>query len=302
MRHRRRVRKIEARYFGRVTNQPPPPAPVTPDAVKKSLEQFGRWLVRAFEWLEEHDDDIRDFLEKSKRHARGPWQYLLDLVDTSTSVTIILSLEAKERLAARPESQRALEDAISEILERGLHEPALLDEVRTAVGAAALPKPQEKQLLAGIAEFEAHEYEVAVPLLINPLEGAFWHLADARSLVVRNRRGKWEINDGSNRQLDSVEALFKLQGMNLDESARRFLRGLVYGGTGNTFRHGTAEEGFRLRALCLFVSLIAWLETAGQLNAKRTVMAALRRESDARAAAPPESPPAPSAPSNPDKN
>lgn len=93
--------------------------------------------------------------------------------------------------------------------------------------AAGLSSAHEKQLLAGIAQFEAREYEVSVPLLIQPLEGAFWHLAQARGLVIQDRKAKWRLNDGSNKELTSVDALFGLEGLNLDDASRRFLRGLV---------------------------------------------------------------------------
>lgn len=58
--------------------------------------------------------------------------------------------------------------------------------------------------------------------------------------------------------MGSIEAI--LEPLGLDETLDSFLRRQVYGGRGNGFRHGTAREGWRQKALSLTVALCAFLD------------------------------------------
>lgn len=101
----RHVKNLPPEYVERMSGRPPnPPAPLTWESVRNALQQIGHWLAVGLKWVEEHDADVRDFLEKSRQHARGPWAYLIELVDAGTGVTIMVGLEAQQRLADRPES------------------------------------------------------------------------------------------------------------------------------------------------------------------------------------------------------
>ena len=84
------------------------------------------------------------------------------------------------------------------------------------------------------------------------------------------------------KQIDGVEGLFKLKGMGVDARFRGFLLGLAYGGGGNAYRHGSAEEGWPLRALCLLISLAGWLELNGMMDARREIREAFIRASKRR--------------------
>lgn len=65
-----------------------------------------------------------------------------------------------------------------------------------------------------------------------------------------------------------------------------FLTRQVYGGTGNPFRHGTAREGVRERAICLAIAVVGWLDasvTPGSRDLLRDAVAdeLARRDEDA---------------------
>jgi hypothetical protein len=88
---------------------------------------------------------------------------------------------------------------------------------------------------------------------------------------------------GKHQQVDSVEALVKLPGMNLDADLVNFASALAYGDTGHDYRHGTATNGWRLRSTFLIAALLGWLDAAGELDAQRAVRAAgVRRHKERR--------------------
>lgn len=250
---------------------------------KVNLRLVAELASSAVQWVDEHSEEISkelsDFWEKAKRHREGEWAYLFELTDFFTGVGVMLSLEAKRRFAG----DGRFDDSTAELIERGLREKHLIGDVRDAIGRVTLPSASARQLLAGVDYFAGGDDELAVPLLINPLEGAFWRVAAERGLIEQNRKGKW-IEVATRRQIDSVEGLFRMPELGVDETRRRFLTGLAYGGSGNPYRHGTAEGGYRLRALCLFAALLAWLELSGEMEATRAVREAFVRDADRRRA------------------
>ncbi len=46
--------------------------------------------------------------------------------------------------------------------------------------------------------------------------------------------------------------------------------------------HGTAASGYRLRTLCLFAALLAWLELASEFQAKKAMKEAFARDGELR--------------------
>jgi hypothetical protein len=73
-------------------------------------------------------------------------------------------------------------------------------------------------LLLDLIDLVEGEHEVAVPLLIIPLEGAFWRLAEQRGLIEKNRKGKWlctAATGNPGRQIDGVEGVLRPQGLDL---------------------------------------------------------------------------------------
>jgi hypothetical protein len=260
--------------FGMST--PPDYRPIDWAEMKSSFLRMFERIGAFFNWVGEHEADIRDFLEKAPRHQRGEWGYLLGLFGGTTGLTLALAIEARTRYG------EAFDEAIGHGLEAWLLEDELLAEVHQAVENAALPTATTRQLQAGLEHLKAHDYDLAVPLLIIPLEGAFWRLAIDRGLVVKNTHDQWVQADRPEKRIRAVEGLFPLDGLNLSESQLRFLRGLAYGTRGHPYRHGQADDGYQIRALCLFVSLMAWLELAGHFEVRSAIRAASMRASEER--------------------
>lgn len=257
--------------MGTSPEQRPLEWPEVKAALLLAVERIGA----VFRWVGEHEEDIRDFLKKAPRHRRGEWGYLLGLYGFPTRLTLMLAIEARTRFG------EPFDAAIGNALEAWLIEDELLADVHAAIEAAALPRATTRQLHAALDYLKAHDYELALPMLVNPLEGAFWRLAIDRGLVVEDAHGRWVQADPPGKRIRAVEGLFPLEGLALDKSQRRFLTGLAYGARGHPYRHGQAEEGYQLRGLCLFVSLLAWLELAGQLAVAPAVRAAAKRAADA---------------------
>jgi hypothetical protein len=237
-------------------------------------------VEEGFAWIEGHRDEIREFWNAARARIDSDWRYLLDLVDPGTAIMVVLALEARDRYDER------FETSVEDLLERGLLDAELIQEIRSGVSASELPAAQKKQLDRALDDLVAEDYEIAVLLLINPLEGAFWRLATQRGLIERNQKGKWMTTPATGRgcQIDGVEKLLPLPDLNLPPAFLQYVRALAYGGTGHPFRHGTADEGWRLRALFLLTALLGWLETVGLLDAQRAVRAAFFRQIDDRAA------------------
>ena len=237
---------------------------------------------RGLRWIDEHTNEITEFLDGSKKHRETAWRYLLDLVDPFTGMTAALALEAKERFDPR------FEDAAAKVVEKAFQEPKLQADIRAAIEASSLPDAHRKQLIAGLAFVESQEHELAVPLLLIALEGAFWRLASERGEIERNRRGHWmttKETDGKKHPIHAIEFLVKRTDLGLEPELIRFITILTYGGTGNDFRHGTAVDGWRLRSTFLTAALLGWLDAAGGLDARGAVRAAAARRRQERRSA-----------------
>jgi hypothetical protein len=260
-------------------NRPAQPLRTLAD-IGRLLGEVMRLVEAGANWVAEHDDEIRRFLEHSRGHLSGDWEYLIRAVGGTTGMTMALALEAEERLARR--SGQRPGSMFPQIIDEWIREPQLLDEVRDALERTRLALPQKKQLTAAGELIKAGEWELAVPLLIVALEGAFWWLGEQRQLVVQDRKRRWRTVAAPPRQLDSVEALFPMPVMVIDPPLRTFLVKLVYGNSGNAFRHGTAASGYHERALCLYVGLIAWLGAAGELDARGALRDGVRRAQEAQ--------------------
>jgi hypothetical protein len=230
---------------------------------------------RGLRWIDEHREGIAGFFEDSKEHRDTAWRYVLDLVDPLTGMTVSMLLEAKRRYDPR------FEDSAAEVIEQTFLEHQLQLEIRDAVAASDLSPAHKKQLMTGLRFAEDEEPELAVPLLIIPLEGAFWHLAVDREVVFRKQKkngmqGKF-FTHADRKQIDSIEKLVKLPDMNLDADLVHFAATLAYGGTGNDYRHGTATDGWRVRSMFLIAALLGWLDATSSFDARRAVRAAAVR-------------------------
>lgn len=245
-----------------------------PAGLQQSVATVATEVGKCLRWIDEHMDEISDFLRSSIDQRDTAWRYLLDLVDPFTGMTVAMSLEAKDRFHA------SFEDAAAQVVERAFLEPQLQVDIRAAIEASTLPAAHRKQLIAGLTFVETQQHEVAVPLLITALEGAFWRLANDRQVIERSRRGHWmttrEIN-GKKSRIRGIEELVKLRGLDLDADLVCFITTLTYGGAGNDFRHGTATDRWQLRSTFLIAALLGWLDTTGGLNAREAFRASASR-------------------------
>jgi hypothetical protein len=152
-----------------------------------------------------------------------------------------------------------VDETVLDFMEEALCAPQFIAECRASLALAPLSGPQRMQLDAGLGYVEQGEYELAVPLMMVALEGAFTGEAERRELVYRVKTEvAYTKASGKNGNIGSAEEVFKLLG--LDEDLLTFLRRQVYGNHGNAFRHGVALRGFRLKALTLTVALVSFLD------------------------------------------
>lgn len=190
-------------------------------------------------------------LERLRAKYEGTeWEHVLNQLDLVAGIVLLVELDEGE-------------DAADDLVEDVVTAPEFIDQVRTRVRASRWPAPHRDQLDAGLAYLRARKYELAVPLLINPLEGLFYLEAEERALVRRDKEKMRFISEArAGKSAGSVESLFEPLG--LDEDYVSFLRRQVYGGSGNPYRHGTAVEGFKHKALVLSLALISLLELIGE--------------------------------------
>jgi hypothetical protein len=175
------------------------------------------------------------------------WGYLIWQLDFINGLALMLLLD------------HTAEDEVVDFLESALGDTDFITRVQGQLAHAKISEPQRRQLVAGLNFVGEREYEAAVPLLIIALEGAFLGEAERRDLVAR-AKSKMRFTETSGRRgnVRAVEELFEPLG--LDEKLTSFLQRQVYGGRGNAFRHGSALDGWREKALTLTIALVAFLD------------------------------------------
>jgi hypothetical protein len=229
-------------------------------AISDAYNGFARQLGA---WFEKNQDTIAAVLESMQVWAAlqpemqrlldewkdSEWGHLLSKLDFVNAFCLLLLLDQRDA------------DVIEAALEGPLTDAEFLADLDSALGSAPLSVANRRQLAKGLAFIGEHDYELAVPLLILPLEGAFWRVAQDRGLVERVKtRMHFTSASGHKpgREARGVEAIFEPLGV--DEDFRAFLVRLVYGGRGHPFRHGNAEVGWRHAGLMLVIALVGWLD------------------------------------------
>ncbi len=240
------------------------------------LDAGGTALRRAAErvsrWVEDHQEGIEQIVEGFalmaavqprmeelwKRWGNSEWGYLVWNLDFINGFALMLLLDGPG------------DEATLDFLEAALSDPQFIEEARSKLAKAPLTEPQRKQLDAGLESVSEHRHEVAVPLMIVALEGAFMGEAERRELVQRAKQ-KMHFTETSGKKgaVKSVEQIFKPLGLN--EHLVSFLQRQVYGGKGNQFRHGTALEGWRQKSLSLVIALTAWLDLMAESDSELLV-------------------------------
>ncbi len=228
------------------------------------LDGAERARARVNAWFVEHEEGITLFVvmvgvlsevvpragDLADEWQDGPWRHLLTTIELGDALGLLVRLAGAD-------------DAVEELLEAVLADPAVVDELSQGLNQAPLTDPLRQQISHGLGLLQQHDYVIAVPALIQALEGAFWHVAEQKRLIWRDGNTmRRTTRDGTlGKPVGGVEAVLGL--LDLDASYLTFMRRLVFGGRGHRFRHGTAREGWRLEALLLVVALTTWLEMFG---------------------------------------
>lgn len=235
---------------------------------------------RLSEWVADHSEEIEAVLsgiavmvtvqprlqQLWERWGNDPeWAFLVSRLDFVNGLALMVLLD------------EGAEDEVIGFLERALADLAFIERLKGEMEKAPLAAHHRKQLGAGLEYVAQREYELAVPLLIVALEGAFVEEAERRDLVERAKT-KIRFTEASGRSgnVGGIEAIFEPLG--LDEALDSFLRRQVYGGRGNGFRHGTARDGWREKALSLAVALCACLDLISESDETLLVEAFSVRE------------------------
>lgn len=250
--------------------------------LREGLRRAGEAVVTGFAWIGSHQAEIEQFWRRTAdRERHASWDYLVKRVDGATGLTLRLGLEMHRSFLTVDSERR--DDAIAGVMERGLTEPTTISDIAAAIEASSLSVIRQQQLAHALEHLASAEYELAVPAIISPLEGTIWHICEQRGLIERTKNGRFRATGSTphpGRRIDSVEGAIRLDPM-LDQQFVDFVVLVTYGGSGHSYRHGTAYGGWRVRSLCLLVSLVGCLELMGLLDADSTIRGGFLRASEA---------------------
>jgi hypothetical protein len=243
----------------------------TPPVLERLLSDFGDRLGSVRRWFQEHESEItaaiegliafnaiRPELERlSERYRSTEWEFLLDRVDFATGAVLLVALD------------RDGTQGVERLLEAALGHSEAFGPMLQALATVELPDPHRRQLAEGLRHISRRDYVLAVPLLIVAFEGIVQLHARGAGLVEVHKGEKHRFTDraGKSGNVGGIEDLLPIEELGFDGAFADYLRRHVYGGAGNTYRHGTAIDGYRGRALALAVALLGWLNAvapAGQ--------------------------------------
>jgi hypothetical protein len=250
--------------------------------LRSALEGFGQLIRTGFAWVDENREAIGAFWKRTRDDDRhGDWDYLLHRVSAFDAIPIRLALEARRSFTSASPGQR--DELLAATVSDGLTEPGTIEAVLAGLEHAPLSEVKQQQLAHGLQHLAAGEYHLAVPALIGPLEGTFWHTAQERGLIRLDDHGDWRTTAKTSKPGVKVGAIEKLSTYLLqgEPEFAGFLRGVAYGGEGHPYRHGFAEDRWQVRALCLLVALIGWLEFVGAINADEVIRDGFLRANEA---------------------
>jgi hypothetical protein len=230
---------------------------------------FGEFLRRAGQWLQNFDPQEfnRQLAATLTKWQQSEWGYVLGELPGLDGIAFIAGLEREDHLRRSNVDPSAFgtEDLIERRMEEALTDTEWLTEVGECIERTALDGAARRQLRKALDLIQQHDYEIAVPLLVIPLEGALWQVAIGDGLVESQGNAMYLTAkaDPKRRKVTSVANVLDLPQLSLDVSLRRFVRGLAYGEGVNRMRHGLASAGWRRRAFYLLIALTGWLEHEG---------------------------------------
>lgn len=253
--------------------------------LRSAVQVLGQLMNTGFAWVDESREEIGAFWRRTRNDDRhGAWDYLLHRVSAFDAIPIRLALEARRSFTRASPSQR--DELLAATISHGLTEPGTIGAVLASLERAPTSEVKKEQLAHGLQHIAAGEYHLAVPALIGPLEGAFWLTAQERGLVRLDDSEDWWTTEETSKPGVKVGTIEKLSKhlLHREPEFAGFLRGVVYGGEGHPYRHGYADDRWQVRALCLLVALIGWLEFVGVINADEVIREGFLRANEARKA------------------
>ena len=200
----------------------------------------------------------------------------MNRVDAFTVITIRGALEAEKRLVEKSMRHGV---TLTVLLGDAVKTETFQLPVRESLVVAPLTSERRAQLVQGLSYVASGDEALAVPLLINPLEGMFWSEAEERGKIVRNEKGKWRRTDNA-APVGGLEAVLDALAPDVSDDLSDFIRAVVYGGPGDRFRHGTATSGWELRAALLCFAVAGWLEFSTDFDAEQIIRSAFRDRRD----------------------
>lgn len=223
----------------------------------------------------------------SKTNAK--WRYLANRMGGAAGAVLIFTLAGRDSIhtEASTYEQRRLarlsDAAVAPFIEQYLADAQVLTELDDRLHSASLWRSSRRQLSAGLEHVGNGDYELACPLLFTGLEGAFWKVArDAKVVAPKPSDDHKMVVARGTRQGRDVAGLGHLvDGLRgealIDADLCSYIKELVYGGPGNPYRHGNAEDGWQERGLLLVGAVAGWLEHFGDPADKSLLRGALAR-------------------------
>lgn len=242
----------------------------------------------AAEWIDANREQINAFVEGLAAFDRAIKQIEAEWKDAGLGY-LVSPLGAGEQLFLTLYAEPGHAEELFAFMEDALADARFVTEACDALdGAGVLSDVSRQHLQHGLRHLGEHEVIDAWPPLIIGLEGAFVDVAITQGIAVRvgNHVHLVDANgDPVKQKVPSVEGVAALLGHDDDEFGD-FLVRQVYGGEGNPFRHGSAQDGIRDRAICLAVAVIGWLDAfvaPGSLDLlSRAVMEELAKRDEAQ--------------------
>jgi hypothetical protein len=269
-------------------------APVPPRAsLTDLLDAFIRALEGIEQWMARPEQEIRSAPERVKaivaKWRDSEWGYVLGELNALDGLYLVSLLEREEYFGGREVNIDVFDgdDAIERFMEEALTADVWLSEIQGIVAGAPLDQAARRQLQAGLRYTRSRNYDLAVPLLLMPLEGAYWKLAEEVGLA-EEREGRMvytRASDPRQRLIRSVAEVLDDDRLELDPGLRQFVRGLAYGRGIHRVRHGRETQGWRPRALFLLVALSGWLDHTAETTDARLLRRAFRERTERRRAA-----------------
>ena len=263
------------------------------NAIANARAAHKRWvagggLERVSRNFDAVGSQIKAGADFSKTNAK--WGYLANRIGGAAGLILIFALAGRDsvhRADASTHEQRRLarlsDAAVAPFIAQYLADAQVLSELDDHLKKASLWSSSERQISKGLGHIGDGDYELACPLLFTGLEGAFWKVAreeglaapmkpDDRKMVFARGRSEGNEIKGLGQLVDG----FRGEGL-IDADLCAYIKELVYGGPGNPYRHGNAEEGWQERGLLLVGAVAGWLEHYGDPADKNLLRDAIAR-------------------------